>query len=1059
MAEKNIKARIIIRKATSAEWSASTATPLKQGEFALDTTTGELKIATQDNQKFADATALATKELVVGSVQYLGTVGTTTELNAKTPNSAGDFCRVSATDFTLPKNSSITGAAITTHAGDLLLCESISPSVKWSVIHGELDKDTWTPNSKTAAGYVAAGGSNANKVWKTDANGNPGWRDDANTDTHYTNYLQIKGNGTEAIKFTQNADKSLNLKPGNNVSISAATNEITISATVPTKSSWNYDDTYVKYSVAQSLTDAQKKQARDNIKAVSVDTNETITGIKTFNAPAIASGEQATTIFKTANGGQIIFGKEGPNSGTMIRLDQAKDNNGNSICRLRFRASSTAGAMVWEQPESGSCLYYDVAGVNFRGCTSIGFSKFASAGYLYTDSNGYLQKGSAATISKAGLMSAADKSKLDGIAANATAVSSSTVSGWGFTKNAGTVTAVKINGTSKNPTNGVVDLGTVLTAHQSLAGYATQSWVTDQNYVPASMLGDAAAWDVTETVTNATNVLPSSVAVKNFVEGQGYIKNVAAAAGDDINTVGTPSVTVTNSGTTSTLTFHKLKGATGATGPKGDKGDTGATGATGATGPKGDTGSQGPQGPKGNDGTSVSISSITYQKGSSNTTIPTGTWSSTIVSADPGGYLWTKTTFSDGKIAYSVARQGANGAKGDTGPRGPQGEQGPKGETGTAAGFGTPTATVDANVGTPSVTISASGANTAKVFNFAFKNLKGQKGDTGPRGPQGEQGPRGETGATPTITASATVSNTTGTPTVNVTRSGTDAAPTFTFAFTNLKGAKGDPGVNATTTAVATTSANGLMSSTDKSKLDGIAANATRVIESTVTGWGFTKNAGTITGIKMNGSSKGTSGVVDLGTVLTAHQAIKINGTAITPGTLNLKAGSNVTFNNSNGTLTINSSASGTDTKDTAGSSNSTSKLYLVGATSQSSAGVTTYSNANVYATNGTLYSDFILSGMIKSDDYYDSGEAQWLGFNGSQYPGFDLYAEDDSRIHVDTILVIDANTDFTSTPTVMNKKIVVSDDTTAYKIKKLTQAQYNALQTKDASTIYLIVG
>ena len=125
------------------------------------------------------------------------------------------------------------------------------------------------------------------------------------------------------------------------------------------------------------------------------------------------------------------------------------------------------------------------------------------------------------------------------------------------------------------------------------------------------------------------------------------------------------------------------------------------------------------------------------------------------------------------------------------------------------------------------------------------------------------------------------------------------------------------------------------MSSTDKSKLDGIAANATAVTSTTVTGWGFTKNAGTITGIKMNGSSKGTSGVVDLGTVLTAHQAIKINGTAITPGTLNLKAGSNVTFNNSNGTLTINSSASGTDTKNTAGSSNSTSKLYLVGATSQ----------------------------------------------------------------------------------------------------------------------------
>ena len=37
---------------------------------------------------------------------------------------------------------------------------------------------------------------------------------------------------------------------------------------------------------------------------------------------------------------------------------------------------------------------------------------------------------------------------------------------------------------------------------------------------------------------------------------------------------------------------------------------------------------------------------------------------------------------------------------------------------------------------------------------------------------------------------------------------------------------------------------------------------------------GYTSNTGTITGIKMNNSSKGTSGVVDLGTVITAHQDI-----------------------------------------------------------------------------------------------------------------------------------------------------------------------------------------
>ena len=37
---------------------------------------------------------------------------------------------------------------------------------------------------------------------------------------------------------------------------------------------------------------------------------------------------------------------------------------------------------------------------------------------------------------------------------------------------------------------------------------------------------------------------------------------------------------------------------------------------------------------------------------------------------------------------------------------------------------------------------------------------------------------------------------------------------------------------------------------------------------------GYTSNAGTITGITMNGSSMGTSGVVDLGTVITSHQDI-----------------------------------------------------------------------------------------------------------------------------------------------------------------------------------------
>lgn len=73
------------------------------------------------------------------------------------------------------------------------------------------------------------------------------------------------------------------------------------------------------------------------------------------------------------------------------------------------------------------------------------------------------------------------------------------------------------------------------------------------------------------------------------------------------------------------------------------------------------------------------------------------------------------------------------------------------------------------------------------------------------------------------------------------------------------------------------------------------------VTESTVLGWGFTKNTGTVTSVavKMNGATKGTvtsSGTIDLGTVITAHQDIS--------GKANLNGGNTFTgqqiFQNTN---------------------------------------------------------------------------------------------------------------------------------------------------------------
>ena len=118
---------------------------------------------------------------------------------------------------------------------------------------------------------------------------------------------------------------------------------------------------------------------------------------------------------------------------------------------------------------------------------------------------------------------------------------------------------------------------------------------------------------------------------------------------------------------------------------------------------------------------------------------------------------YTPTTWTDGDLItaekMNKLEQGVqNEQVGPQGPAGATGATGATGPAGAAAGFGTPTATVDANTGTPSVTVSASGPDTAKVFSFAFKNLKGAKGD---KGDTGAPGPAGTSYTLPAATTSA----------------------------------------------------------------------------------------------------------------------------------------------------------------------------------------------------------------------------------------------------------------------------------------------------------------
>lgn len=108
---------------------------------------------------------------------------------------------------------------------------------------------------------------------------------------------------------------------------------------------------------------------------------------------------------------------------------------------------------------------------------------------------------------------------------------------------------------------------------------------------------------------------------------------------------------------------------------------------------------------------------------------------------------------------------------------------------------------------------------------------QGAKGDTGAQGPQGIQGPTGATGpkGADGLTTSVTVGST------KYTHSdGNITIP----AYPTLSS------LGAASTAVATTSANGLLSSSDKTKLDGIATGANKtVLNNTVTSTSTTEAA------------------------------------------------------------------------------------------------------------------------------------------------------------------------------------------------------------------------
>ena len=305
----------------------------------------------------------------------------------------------------------------------------------------------------------------------------------------------------------------------------------------------------------------------------------------TYSSKLAASGGTAVSLVTT--GEKYIWNNKASTSvattsanGLMSSTDKSKLDgiaSGANNYSLPLAASGTRGGVQIGYSDSGANVAVKLS--SEKAYVALTKTAVTSAlGYTPPTTNTTYN---AATTSSAGLMSATDKAKLDGIASSANNYSLPS-------QYSDTITASNVIKVSK--------LYAPTTAGGSTYGLGTNGQILKTN-------GDTAYWTTplyagSSSAGGPANKVANSLTISGVSElcefdgskatsititpaNIGAIGSITATAGANIGSVGTPSVTASTSGTATTLTFNYLKGAKG---DKGDKGDTGSNGTNGSNG-------------------------------------------------------------------------------------------------------------------------------------------------------------------------------------------------------------------------------------------------------------------------------------------------------------------------------------------------------------------------------------------------------------------------------------------------------------------------------------------